>query len=110
MNIKTKTAAEGAEILVIEGELDFHATAEVRTALSKLTDKQAPKILVDFTGVSYIDSSGLAIFVEAFQKTKRYGGKLVLFNLNPSVRNVLEVARLDSIFALAASEKEALAL
>lgn len=110
MKIQTRQAGQNAEILTIEGELDFHATAEVRDAISKLTDKQSPKILIDFSGVNYIDSSGLAIFVEAFQKIKRYGGKLVLFGLTPSVLNVFEVARLNSIFRLASSEAEALSL
>jgi anti-sigma B factor antagonist len=110
MKIQTRQAQQSAEILAIEGELDFHAAAEVRDAISKLTDKQAPKILIDFSGVSYIDSSGLAIFVEAFQKIKRYGGKLVLFSLAPSVLNVFEVARLNSLFRLASTETEALSL
>ena len=108
MKIQTKQAGQDAEILVIEGELDFHATSEVRDAISKLTDRQSPRILIDFSGVNYIDSSGLAIFVEALQKIKRYGGKLVLFSLTPSVLNVFEVARLNSIFRLASSESEAL--
>ncbi len=110
MKIQTRQGGQGVDILALEGELDFHATVEVRDTLSKLTDKQASQVLIDFAGVSYIDSSGLAIFVEAFQKIKRSGGKLVLFGLIPAVRSVFEIARLDSIFRLAASEQEALSL
>ena len=108
MKIQTRKTEQGVEILRFDGELDFHASGEVREALTKLTDAQSPKILLDLGGISYIDSSGLAVFVEAFQKLKRYGGKLVLFNLVPAVRSVFEIARLDSIFKIAASEKEAL--
>lgn len=97
-------------MLSMDGDLDFHSSPEVRAALSKLVEKQAKKVLIDLAKVSYIDSSGLATFVELFQKLKRYGGKLILFNLNPAVRSVFEIAKLDSIFHLAGSEKEALAV
>jgi anti-sigma B factor antagonist len=108
MKIQTKKSGSDLDILELEGELDFHSSGDVRAALSGLTEKQAKKVLVDLAKVSYIDSSGLATFVELFQKLKRYGGKLVLFNLAPSVRSVFEIAKLDSIFHLAASEKEAI--
>ena len=101
---------EGAEILSFKGELDFHSSGEVRDALTKLTDSQVSKVLLNFERVNYIDSSGLAVFVETFQKLKRSGGKLIFFNLAPAVRGVFEIARLDSIFKIASSEKEALTL
>ncbi len=108
MKIQSKKSSPDLEMLELEGELDFHSSPEIRAALGKLTEKQTKKVLIDLQKVSYIDSSGLATFVELFQKLKRYGGKLILFNLNPSVRSVFEIAKLDSIFHLAGSEKEAL--
>ena len=110
MKIETKKSGPDLEILELDGDLDFHSSPEVRSALSKLAEKQTKKILIDLAKVSYIDSSGLATFVELFQKLKRSGGKLILFNLNPTVRSVFEIAKLDSIFHLAVSEKEALAI
>ena len=96
--------------MTLEGDLDFHSSPELRNELAKLVDRQAAKILIDLKKVNYIDSSGLATFVELFQKTKRYSGKLALFNLNPGVRSVFEIAKLDTIFKLAGTEKEALVL
>ncbi len=110
MKIENKKSAPDVEMLAMEGDLDFHSSPEVRAALSKLAEKQTKKILIDLSKVSYIDSSGLATFVELFQKLKRYGGKLILFNLNAAVRSVFEIAKLDSIFHLAGSETDALAV
>lgn len=110
MKIETKKSAPEFEMLAMEGDLDFHSSPEVRAALSKLAEKQIKKILIDLEKVSYIDSSGLATFVELFQKLKRTGGKLILFHLSAPVRSVFEIAKLDSIFHLATSEQEALAL
>lgn len=108
MKIETKTSPSGIPTLVLEGDLDFHATTEVRASLAGFLNQQAKAILVDMEKTSYIDSSGLATFVEAYQKLKKSGGKLILFNLAPGVKSVFEIAKLDSLFKLASSEQEAL--
>ena len=94
----------------LEGDLDFHSSPDLRKELTKLVEKQAAKIMIDFKKVSYIDSSGLATFVELFQRVKRYNGKLVLFNMNTSVRSVFEISKLDTIFKLAGNQTEAVTL
>ena len=108
MKIQSKSGEQGIEFVSLDGELDFHSAQDLRSGFMKLVDRKVSKILVDFKKVSYIDSSGLAAFVELYQRLKQYNGKLVLFNLTEDVQSVFEVAKLDSIFQLAKSEKEAL--
>ena len=110
MKIQLKKDDRDIQFIEIQGDLDFHSSPNARNELNKLADQQPPQILIDLKKVNYIDSSGLATFVELFQKMKRYGGKLILFNLVQGVRSVFEIAKLDSVFPLAASEKDALAL
>lgn len=110
MKISVKSNEEGVERVALEGDLDFHSSPDVRRELAAVADKQPRKILVDFAKVGYIDSSGLATFVELYQKMRRTGGKLVFFNLAAGVRSVFEIAKLDTLFLLAASEQEALSL
>ena len=110
MKIELKKDAKGIETVTLQGALDFPSSPELRTEFVKLADVQAPAVLVDLSKVNYIDSSGLAAFVELFQKMKRYSGKLVLYNLSAGVKSVFEIAKLDSIFRLAANEKDALSL
>jgi anti-sigma B factor antagonist len=95
-------------ILEISGEIDFHSSRELRDKFQEVLDKKCSKLLVSLKKVSYIDSSGLATFVEVLQKMKRSGGELVLAGLAPAVRGVFEIAKLDSIFALSDSEEKAL--
>jgi anti-sigma B factor antagonist len=107
--MKIQTANQGdVQIIELEGELDFHSSPELRTKLGELTGKQASKILIDLKKVDYMDSSGIATFVEAFQKTKRYNGRLILADLTPTVRGVFEIAKLESIFEIANNVAEAL--
>ena len=110
MKIQVKKNEQGIDSIDLEGDLDFHSSPDVRGELAKLIEQEAGKILIDLKKVNYIDSSGLATFVELFQRTKRYGGKLVLFNLSQGVRSVFEIAKLDTIFQLAGDEQEALSL
>ena len=95
-------------VLEVNGEIDFHSSRELREKFQQVFDKKCSKLLVNLKKVSYIDSSGLATFVEALQRMKRAGGKLVLAGLAPAVRGVFEIAKLDSIFDLTDSEEKAL--
>ena len=101
---------EQVQVFELTGELDFHTSPDLRDTLHEVIDRKIAKIIVNLKKVSYIDSSGLATFVEAFQKIKRYNGKLVLAELEPAVRSVFEIAKLDSVFLLAGSEEEAFQL
>jgi anti-sigma B factor antagonist len=106
MKIQSTTQGD-IQVLELSGELDYHSSPELREKLTELTAKQSPKILVNLSGVDYMDSSGIATFVEAFQKAKRYQGRLVLTALTPTVRGVFEIAKLDSIFEITPTVAEA---
>lgn len=96
-------------ILALEGEVDLHRSPEVKQTLEPLIAKKVPRILVDFSAVTYIDSSGLATMIETLQRVQSYGGKFAMFGLRESVKAVFEIARLDQIFRLFSDEAAAVA-
>ena len=87
-------------IISLEGEIDLHESPNVRESLRPLIENKVPRIYIDMTGVNYIDSSGLAVLIDAMQRIANYGGKFGLINIRPAVRTVLEIARLDQVFRL----------
>ncbi len=87
-------------ILALEGEIDLHESPQIKEKLKPLLDAKQPRLLVDLSGVSYIDSSGLALFIEAMQRVQAYGGQFTLCGLRPSVRTIFEIARLDQVFRI----------
>ncbi len=98
-----------AVLASVRGEIDLHNSPELRGALIELMDKAKPKRLVlNLSQVPYMDSSAIAVLVEMLQKLRRGGGKLCLTNLQPRVKSLLEIARLDSIFVIATTDDEAL--
>lgn len=96
-------------ILALEGEIDLHRMPQVKETIEPLIAKKVPRILLDFSGVTYIDSSGLATMIETLQRIQSYGGQFAMFGLRQSVRSVFEIARLDQIFRLFPDEAAALA-
>jgi len=87
-------------ILSLEGEIDLHESPNVRESLRPLIEGKTPRVYVDMTAVGYIDSSGLAVLIDAMQRIANYGGKFGLIGIRPAVRTVLEIARLDEVFRL----------
>lgn len=99
---------EGVSILDLDGEIDLHRSPEVRAEIGKLIDCKSKAVAVNFAKVSYIDSSGLATIIDAFQKMRGYGGKLGLVALATPIRSVFEVARLDQFFKIFDEESAAI--
>jgi anti-sigma B factor antagonist len=87
-------------IVTLEGEIDLHESPNVRDRLRPLIDQKAPRVYIDMSEVVYIDSSGLAVLIDAMQRIANYGGKFGLIAISPAVRTVLEIARLDQVFRL----------
>lgn len=96
--------------LALDGEIDLHESPNVKAKLLPLISQKQPKIVVDLDGVSYIDSSGLALFIEAMQRVQAYGGKFALCSLRPNVRTIFDIARLDQVFRIFPDREAALAI
>src|ERR1700683_3640536 len=92
----------------ISGEIDLHNSPLLREALLDIVEKYKPKRLVlNLVNVPYLDSSAIGVLVETLQKIRRGAGRVMLTALQPRVRGLLEIARLDSIFVVCATEDDA---
>ena len=87
-------------VVTLEGEIDLNVTPALAGKFTPLIERQAEKIVVDLSGVTYMDSSGIAVLIDALQKVQAYGGKLILSGIRENVRKIFEIARLDKVFQL----------
>ncbi len=62
--------------------------------------KKPQVLVVDLEKVTYMDSSGLAVLIEAMQNVQKYGGKFALATVQESVKHIFEIARLDQVFQI----------
>src|SRR5688572_20781784 len=99
-----------AVVVAVRGEIDLHNSPELRTELFDLLARYSPrKLILNLAQVPYMDSSAIAVLVESLQKVRKTGGRIFLTNLQPRVRGLLEIAKLNSIFGMVADEAETLA-
>ncbi|MBV9007638.1 MAG: STAS domain-containing protein [Verrucomicrobia bacterium] len=92
--------AASPHVIPLEGEIDLHVSPRIANTLNAAVKEQPRNLVVDLSKVSYIDSSGLAVLIEAMQNVERYGGKFALAGLQENVRPIFEIARLDQVFRI----------
>ena len=87
-------------VLPLKGEIDLHVYPAVTASLNAIIKKKPERLVVDLSRVTYVDSTGLAAFIQAMQKVEAYGGKFSLAGLPERVRSIFEVSRLDQVFEI----------
>ena len=100
---------EGVHIFALEGEIDFHFAPVLRTMLQSKLNEQCPPLVLDFAGVEFIDSRGIATILEYLRDCAEYGGTVCLAALNPTVKPVIDVVRLDKVMPIFDTVAEAVA-
>jgi anti-sigma B factor antagonist len=79
-------------MLLIKGDVDMNSSPDVRNSLDDIFKQGGAKaLLINLSGVRYMDSSGIATLVEAMQNCMKQGMKLRLVELSPPVRDVFEI-------------------
>jgi anti-sigma B factor antagonist len=109
--ITVSTASTGggdATIVAPEGDIDLSRSPALRTSLRQALGAKPKRLVVDLGMVDYMDSSGVATLVEALQIARRSNTRMVLCGMKDRVRSIFEIARLDTVFTIAASRDTAL--
>jgi len=97
-------------IFDISGDIDLATSPELRKALLReLRDLKIPRVVLNLEGVRYIDSSGVASLVEALRASRDVGSRLVLFGVNRTIREVLQLSKLLKLFEIYENEKQSVA-
>ena len=102
------TTSDDALILTPIGEIDLSRAPSLRTHLRSALQGSPRRLIVDLAQVPYMDSSGVATFVEAMQTARKTGCELILAGLQERVRSVFEIARLDQVFTIRDNMEDAL--
>lgn len=87
----------GIAVLQCEGRIVL-GEPEFRAALREAWAGGAKRIVLDFAGVDYMDSSGIGELVSAYTTTRNSGGELVLVGLTKKVRDLLTITKLITVF------------
>jgi len=97
-------------IFDISGDIDLATSPELRKPLLReLREVRTPKVVLNLKAVRYIDSSGVASLVEGLKASRDVGARFILFGLNTTVREVLQLSKLVRIFEIYENEEQAVA-
>lgn len=99
---------DGAVIVRPAGDIDLSGSPTLRQEIRKVTTDKPARLIIDLSGVPYMDSSGVATLVEAMQIARRNNTKLILCALQVKVRSIFEIARLDTVFTIVDTVETAL--
>lgn len=87
------------------GRIDSNTSGELERVL--LSKGAEPRLVVDLSGVEYVSSAGLRVFLMLARKVKAAGGRLALSSLPPSVRQVFDLAGFTALFIVEPSIEQA---
>ena len=100
---------ERTAIIEVRGEVDLYTSPRMREAIIQTASVKTPTVVVDLSGVGYMDSSGVATLVEGLQLSRGYGGAFRLAGLGSAVREVFKFAKLEKVFEIYSDAARALA-
>ena len=83
------------------GELDLATAPELRQALGLLSEQGKNHVTLDLTHLDFVDSTGLSVFVMAFNRAHAAGGSMVIRNPSLPVMRIFEITGLTSVFTIA---------
>jgi len=92
---------EGRAVVVrAAGDIDLSRSVDFQRQLLLLLDERPERIVVDLTGVPYMDSSGIASLVKVLSRARKAGTGLFLVGLSARVRSLFQITRLDRVFQI----------
>jgi anti-anti-sigma factor len=88
---------ESKAIVFVWGEVDCATAPRLAGTLAEMTEQGRLNLVVDLSGVYFMDSTGLAVLAVAHKRLQQAGGSLVLAGPTPAVRRSLEITGLDQM-------------
>jgi anti-sigma B factor antagonist len=91
---------EGSVQVALDGELDVASVHPLRDLVTRYVQDDRQDVHVDCTRLTFVDSSGLGLFVQLHQRLRGVRHRLVLSGLSPPCRRVFEVTGLTGVLEL----------
>ncbi|MEU0990615.1 STAS domain-containing protein [Streptomyces sp. NPDC005953] len=98
----------GPHLLTLAGELDHHTGPRLREALDEIPFDSGAGLVIDLSGLTYCDSTGITLLVSAYQRAQNTSSPLSLAGLSPDLLRVFRIVGLDQVFTLEPSVEHAM--
>ena len=96
----TINTQENKTLVVLNGRLDTTNADQFQEDIASLMEGDKPDIDIDCTGMSYTSSQGLRLFLMLQKSVLARGGKMVMRNINPQVKEVFDITGFSNIITI----------
>lgn len=107
--ILTHRNVDDIDIVALAGRLVMADVPQTRQRLLATVEQGNGKLILDLAEVGFMDSSGLSVLVSVLKAARLKNGEVVLLHLNPTIRSLIELTRLQQVFSIFDNEAAALA-
>lgn len=98
-----KKEMENYTLIELQGRLDSFNSPLLHNAFEDLHKGSKWTFVIDLSGVEFINSTTLGLFIDTYKKNKENKGDLFLLNCSNKVMKILQITRLDNVFEIFAS-------
>jgi anti-sigma B factor antagonist len=106
----TTTSQGLCAVVRVEGEIDLDSAGELSEAALAAMQEIGPSLVLDLSGVTFMDSTGLKVLLAVHKRAELAGGRLVLAAPTRSVNRVVSITGFDQTFAICGDVDSALAV
>lgn len=108
LRVETRKPREGVAVIALSGEVDVYTSPRVKQEIVDLLNAGTTKLVVDLSGVEYLDSTGLGVLIGGLKRARERDGDLKLVCDNLRILRIFEITGLTKIFDIYRNEGEAL--
>jgi anti-sigma B factor antagonist len=95
-------------VIVLTGEVDIYTAPRFKETMLDLLDAGAQKLVVDLSGVTFIDSTALGVLIGGLRRVNDAGGAMALVVTTSAVERVLTITGLDRVFTICGARAAAI--
>jgi anti-sigma B factor antagonist len=107
--LDVRRASETTAVIAVRGELTGATEPALMDAWNRAADSVTRKVVFDFSGLEYMNSTGIGLLVTLLVRAQRQRQRLMAFGLSEHYREILSLTRLDEAIGVVETEDEALA-
>ena len=93
-----ETAASGTHVLNVRGEIHLSTAPRFAQYLQEMLDRGNARIVLDLSGVEFIDSTGLSVLLTGLRRVTQLQGRMAIVCANPTVLRLFQITSLDETF------------
>lgn len=97
MELTVQELADGIAVLSLDGRLNMVTASRLRDVVNSTVENGFPRVVIDLSGVDFIDSSGLGALISGLKTARQAGGDLRITSPTEQVQLVLQLTNMERV-------------